>query len=570
MGDGRTATAHTDRAIRRGHDNSKSTCRGTEAAPPVNIEEKDVSHFDAIVSGCGPTGGVLANLLAANGMRVCVVEKFAQIYPLPRAIVLDWEVMRALQYCGVAHALFPSTRPHPGTDFLGVDGEIIKLFDPLPPPYALGWPATSTFIQPELEKMLRRALKLRPNVIMKLGHVLTEPRQDAVGVTATIVDVETDRSEAITADVLIGCDGANSDVRASLGFVLEDYQFDEWWVVVDAWQLCDTILPRKTTQYCWPSRPATYVVGPGNLRRWEIKMLPGEEPRDFDNPGKLRAVLANYVDVRCFDIWRSASYRFAARIGDRWANNRIFLAGDAVHQTPPFLGQGLCAGVRDAFNLAWKLIFAKRHGWSETLLSSYQIERKPHVAKIVQHAKEFGLIIGEMDEQRALERDRNLRAQLHDGRMITSRQAFIPNLTGGILGEDPLSGSLMVQPEVVCAGRTALMDDLIAMSFLYVTTGTDPQCWMNAHDAFWKRLNGERIAFVRAAEMAREGVISMQETANTFQTWADANGIKAIIVRPDRYVYAIVESESDLTKKLALLSQQLGLGFENKSAQTTD
>ena len=518
-----------------------------------------MTHYDAIIVGCGPVGGVLANLLAAEGLSVCVVEKFREVYPRPRAIVLDWEVMRALQYCGIAHALHPSTRPHPGTDFVGIDGGIIKIFDPLPPPYALGWPATSTFIQPTLERMLRRALERRPHAAMRLGWTLAGFQEGTGGVSATIREGERGRSEAITADVLIGCDGANSDVRRSLGFALDDYQFDEWWIVVDAWQLCDTELPRKTTQYCWPSRPATFVVGPGNLRRWEIKLLPSEHPRDFDNPDRLRAVMAAFVDVSCFDIWRSATYRFAARVGDRWASRRIFLAGDAVHQMPPFLGQGLCAGVRDAFNLAWKIVFAKRHGWSEALLASYEIERKPHVATVIRHAKEFGLIIGEMDEARARARDRVLRAELHEGRMVTSRQAFIPDLAGGILGGDALSGSLMVQPEVADEDRTRLMDDLTPMAFLYVTDGQEPQAWMSPHAAFWKRLGGERIAFVAPETGGVDGVRAMTETGRIFAGWADARSIRAAIVRPDRYVYAAVTDAQDLADKLQRLADQLGV-----------
>ncbi|MBW5433737.1 bifunctional 3-(3-hydroxy-phenyl)propionate/3-hydroxycinnamic acid hydroxylase [Bradyrhizobium canariense] len=518
-----------------------------------------LQHFDVLVSGCGPTGGVLSNLLAAQGLSVCVVERFPEVYPTPRAIVLDWEAMRTLQYCGVAHTLFPSTRPHPGTDFLGVDGEIIKLFDPAPPPYALGWPSTSTFVQPELEKMLRRALSLRANVTTKLGCTVTDFAEDSARVVVTIANNATGASETATATFLVGCEGANSEIRKRLGVNLEDYRFDEWWIVIDAWQLRDTDLPRKTTQYCWPSRPATYVVGPRNLRRWEIKLLAQESPAEFDDPARVRAVMANYVDIRCFDIWRSATYRFAARVGDRWASRRVFLAGDAVHQMPPFLGQGLCAGLRDAFNLAWKLVLAQRHGGSDILLSTYETERKPHVAKVIQHAKEFGLIIGEMDEARARERDRILRAELREGRMTTTRQAFIPNLTNGILTNDLLSGSLMVQPEVVISGRTRLMDDICPMAFLYVTANPAAQTWMEPHADAWRRIGGQRIVIQSSAEPVPDGVVALVEAGDIFARWAAANDTAAVVVRPDRYVYATVQDENDLAHKLKRLYGQLGL-----------
>lgn len=516
-------------------------------------------HYDAVISGCGPTGAVLANLLAAQGLSVCVIERYAEVYDKPRAIVLDWEVMRALQYCGVAHTLFPTTRPHPGTDFLGLDGDLIKLFDPAPPPHALGWPATSTFIQPELERMLRRALELRPNVAMLLDHRVTGFNDAGDHVEVQYAgNSEGGNVQTVTADFLIGCDGANSATREALGASWVDLDFDQWWVVVDAWQRCDTDLPKKTTQYCWPSRPATLVHGPGNLRRWELKLLDGEKPGDFDDLPTLKAAMAPYVDIRCFDIWRHAAYRFAARTSDAWRRNRVFLAGDAVHQTPPFLGQGLCAGVRDAFNLAWKLVHVKRHGWNEAVLASYEQERRPHVAKIVEHAKEFGLIIGEMDETRARGRDRELRAQLESGQMVTTRQSFIPDLAGGLVTDLPMAGSLMVQPRVEANGQVAdLMDDVLPMEFLLVTAGVEPQSWLQGFERAWSELRGVRVAFVPAPTESEGDVHIFVETDGTFASWAAGNDIRAAIIRPDRYVHGIARTRDELRRMLGDLCPTL-------------
>lgn len=499
-------------------------------------------HYDAIISGCGPVGATLANLLASQGLSVRIIDKDLAIYDKPRAIVLDWEAMRALQFAGVAHDLSPETKPHPGTDFIGVEGQLIKLFDPAPPPYALAWPATLTFVQPRLEEFLRNRLETRSNVEISLGTLFTGFEDKGDYVTVTIKDVETSVEETITADFLIGCDGSWSPVRTQLGIGLEDKEFDEWWVVVDALQLRETPLPKKTTQYCQPKRPATYVVGPRDLRRWEIKILPHEDPTTFNDPEVLNKVLADFVDLDAMSIWRSAVYRFHALVGKDWRRGRVIMAGDSMHQMPPFLGQGLCAGIRDAFNLAWKIAGIKHQGMELDLLDTYQQERKPHVSTVIDHAKEFGLIIGELDETKAQNRDKLLQSQLASGTMITTRQGFIPNLADGLIDlETALAGHLFVQPTIVDdSGVEKLSDDVLPMRFVYVTLGTEAQHWLDDHSE-WKRIGGHRLAIMPSDTETLptdDGVEVIREKNNLFTDWARKNGVQALLIRPDRYVYA--------------------------------
>ena len=224
--------------------------------------------------------------------------------------------------------------------------------------------------------------------------------------------------------------------------------------MVDALQQRETAIPAKGTQFCWPWRPATFIPGPGRLRRWELKIMPGETPAEFDDPARVRAVLADHVDADAVEIWRSAAYRFAARVGTEWRKGRVLLAGDAIHQTPPFLGQGLGSGIRDAANLAWKLVHIRRTGFNAALLDSYRDERRPHVVTVVEAAKKFGRIVGELDMDKARARDAELEAALKAGRMETRRQKFVPDLETGILDPEPgvpwadqVAGKLMVQPE---------------------------------------------------------------------------------------------------------------------------
>lgn len=528
-----------------------------------------MNRFDVVISGCGPVGATFANLLAAQGLQVCIVEKYREIYDKPRAITFDWEGMRVLQFCGVAHELSPGTRPHPGTDFRGVDGQLIKIFDPLPPPWDLGWPPTLNFVQPEMERILRAALARRANVTVLMGWTVEGFEDTGDEVSVTMRETESDAKQTIVGDFLIGCDGANSEIRTALGFGMEDYGFDENWLVVDAHQLKETPLPAKTTQYCWPSRPATYLVGPGTLRRWELKIMPHETPAEFDDPARVREAMSAYVDMDAFEIWRSATYRFNARVGIEWRKGRVLLAGDAVHQTPPFLGQGLCAGVRDAANLAWKIVHVQRSGFNDALLDSYQDERRPHVGKLIEHAKDFGVIIGELDEVRARQRDAELSAQLAAGQTKTKRQGFIPNLETGIIDPVPapgdlnqIAGTLMAQPKILNPeGEARLLDDHVPMEFLFVTKDLEQQSWMEGSDDVWTTIGGRRLVIATGdtPQPARTSGATevLSEVDGTMARWRERTGVSAVLVRPDRYVYAAVTDRADLQAKLSRLAGKL-------------
>src|SRR5262249_46401165 len=299
-------------------------------------------------------GARMGSLVGGRGLRVAVIDAEQGIYDKPRALTFDHEAMRVFQACGLAHRIAEYTAPHRGTHYLGVDGRVIKKFDPLPPPHPLGWSPTITFVQPELERLLREGAA-GAGVDVFLGHLGIGFEQDDGGVTLMVRDVARGEERVLHARALLGCDGANSFVRKQLDIALEDLGFDEWWMVVDTLIRRPVELPPRSIQYCWPSRPATFVPGPGTLRRWEIKVLPGEDPETFGRHDNLVRQIARFADLGCLEIWRSAVYRFHALLAQRWRCGRVFLLGDACHQTPPFLGQGMCAGIRDAANLAWKL-----------------------------------------------------------------------------------------------------------------------------------------------------------------------------------------------------------------------
>lgn len=499
---------------------------------------------DVAIVGMGPVGATLACLLGRAGLSVVICDREPAIFDKPRAIVLDHEALRVLQFCGVSRDFLHSLVPHTGTDFVGVDGQLIKLFDPKAPPFDLGWPPNVMFIQPELEEALAQAMADHSGIVARRGWTVTDIRQDGEGAMLDATDAD-GRAHSLRAGWVVGADGANSIVRRLAGLALEDLDFAEWWVVVDAWLVGEAALPRKTTQYCQPRRPATFVVGPRNLRRWEIKLLPGEKPEDFGDEGSLRRLLSEFVDVDALNVWRSAVYRFRATSARQWRNERLLIAGDAAHTTPPFLAQGLCAGMRDAINLAWKLAQVVR-GAPAALLDSYGEERGPHVREIVRYAKEFGLIIGELDHDRAVRRDADLMAELKSGVARTERQAFIPDLHTGLIDRHGIAaGSLFVQPMIRTGEGAALMDDVIGPDFLLVAT--DPNALALDADlaARWAVIGGRRLLFGGAA-VADPAIEPVAEVDGRVSGWLNGLGAVGAVIRPDRYVYGAADESSAL------------------------
>jgi 3-(3-hydroxy-phenyl)propionate hydroxylase len=512
--------------------------------------------YDIAIVGYGPVGATLANLLAQYGLKIAVVEQAAGIYDKPRAITLDHEVLRVFQACGLAAVMEQGIAPHPGTHYLGVDGQIIKIFDPLPPPYPLGWTPTATFVQPDVEQALRAKLSGYDRADVFLSTRAVSLAQNGEGVS---LSVDADGGERVLrARYLVGCDGANSFVRKQLGVGFEDLAFDEWWMVVDAFTADPAKRPAKCFQYCRPSRPGTYLPGPGTLRRWEIKLLPGEDPNAAGTPDNVLALLQGFTDTSDLTIWRSAVYRFHALLAQSWRSGRVFMMGDAVHQTPPFLGQGLCAGIRDAVNLAWKLALVLRGDAKPSLLDSYEIERKPHVRSIVAHAKEFGKIIGELDPVAAAARDLQLRAELNSGQAQTIRQKFIPDLAAGIIAQgEKAAGSLFVQPSIRRDGSNVIrLDDLLAPGFVIVTATRESMNGLSpASLRIWQKLNGQRmIVGTRAIDAAPDDVVAVTETDRLFADWLRDNAIEAVIVRPDRYVFAGAQTAAELNALIGTLA----------------
>lgn len=508
--------------------------------------------YDVAIVGFGPTGAVAAALLGKRGLRTFVCDRQREVYDKPRAIALDHEIMRVFQELGLEEELAAFTEPFTDSLFYGVDGALIKRMSTVPPPYPLGYTPSLVFTQPRLEEVLRRHVGQLASVTLALGQSVTGLQQ---GDGQATLDLQGDdgRSCTVQARYVIACDGASSTVRGLAGLQLDDLGFDEPWLVIDVLLNEHGLakVPATSVQYCEPQRPCSYIIGPANHRRWEISINAGEDPQHLATPEGAWPLLARWITPDDATLWRQASYRFHALVARDWRSGRIFLAGDAAHQQPPFLGQGMCQGIRDVANLCWKLDAVLGGGAPDALLDSYGPERKAHVTELTRRIKHIGQLIGERDPAAARERDQSLLAQAGGVVQPTPRQDVQPPI--GSAGDaacclaspsHAACGTLFPQPWMLRAEGRLRLDHLAGTGWRLVLAA-------NAGDA------------VRASarQQAGDGALTLVDLAEA--GWHEADGVlagwmarhqcQAALVRPDHYVFGIADSADALDGLLGQL-----------------
>ena len=504
--------------------------------------------FDVAIVGFGPSGAVAAGLLGAQGIRTYVCDKLHDVYDKPRAIALDHEIIRLFQQMGVAKKIKPYTEPFTDSVYYGVDGQVIKRMSTVAPPYPLGHTPSIVFTQPPAERILREHALSFPSVTVQLGQMLKKVTQDAQQVTLTLAG-DDGVTFTVQARYLIACDGASSTVRGQVGIELEDLGFDEPWLVVDVLVNEKGLarLPTTSVQYCKPERPSTYLICPGKHRRWEISINPGEDPKQVATPDGTWKLLAPWLTPADATLWRQASYRFHALVASEWRRGRVFMAGDAAHQQPPFLGQGMCQGVRDVANLSWKLGAVLKAGAPERLLDSYGAERKAHVIDLTTRIKGIGKIICERDPVRARERDAKLLAECGGVVKPTPRQEVQPALRAGLLTQQTHAarGTIFPQPWLQMPdGERQRMDDVLGSGWRLVLD--------SRADAGLQRL--ARAQALPGLRVVQLGTAAFTETDGVLQRWFERHGCAAALVRPDHYVYGVASRAQELAAQLAALA----------------
>jgi 3-(3-hydroxy-phenyl)propionate hydroxylase len=471
----------------------------------------DPTKFDCdlLVVGLGPVGDVLAGLARLHGLSVIAIDKEADIHPLPRAAVFDDEIMRIFQMLGVAETVASHCRAPDLYQFVTADGQVLLEFPLKQMVTESGWAHSYSLHQPAVEQCLAdRLARLGVDIRREVGFKSLV--QDAAGVTATVEGAA--GAYRLRARYLVGCDGARSPVREALGVGLFDYGFDEPWLVLDAVIEAPGDLSPTIRQICDPKRPVTYMPMAAPRFRWEFMIRPDETPEQMLGDGVIEALLAPWGCADRLTVERRAVYRFHALVAERWRDRRVLLAGDAAHQMPPFAGQGMCSGIRDACNLAWKLALAVRGEGGEALLDSYQAEREPHVRAITETAIAMGRTVCILDEAAAAARDAGMLAQRAAGAQDISIR--YPDLSGGLLTTTPAAGALF--PQVV--GGERWLDEVLGLDTVLIGRG----------------LPATRGSGVRAIELDDP---ALSPFATGIEAWLDQRGAASVLVRPDRHVF---------------------------------
>jgi 2-polyprenyl-6-methoxyphenol hydroxylase-like FAD-dependent oxidoreductase len=482
-------------------------------------------RYDVAIVGYGPVGQTLAILLGQRGWKVGVFEKQAAAYPLPRAVHFDHEVARILQAAGLGEQLPRLTESADTYEWRNAAGETLLVIGSKDTSLS-GWPEANMFAQPELERALDARVRTLPSVEVHRGAEVVDIRPAPAEVALVVAGPERE----IGARWVVGCDGANSFVRRNLGSTVTDLGFFFDWLIVD-------LVPRERRawtpinwQLCDPARPTTVVSGGPGRRRWEFMRLPGESVADLDSEATAWRLLAPWgMMPDTASLERHALYTFQARWVDRWRQGRLLIAGDAAHQMPPFAGQGMCAGLRDAANLAWKLDLVLGGLAPDALLDTYESERVAQVRRVIDFSIELGKVICVADPAAAAARDAAMIAAVEDRGPTPPLPppAIGPGL---VVDGDPLAGHLFLQGEVRRGDATGRFDDVVGRGFTLVSPVADP---------------ASRLAPELAGLFASLGGISAQvapggpvhDLHGGYARWFAANGVGVVLQRPDFHVF---------------------------------
>jgi 3-(3-hydroxy-phenyl)propionate hydroxylase len=488
-----------------------------------------------LVAGAGPAGSTVALLLARLGVPCTVVERRGDIHPLPRAVHLDDEAVRVLQRIGLAGAFARISRPATG----------LRLVDARLRPFAEfrrdraagshGHPESNLFDQPDLDRVLRAELVRHPLVNLRVGTEVTGLDQPPDATAPVRVELSgPGGAETVWAQAVVGCDGAGSAVRAAIGSRLHDLGFTDRWFVVDVRSARPIPTWGGVEQVCGGRRAATFLPLPGDRYRWEFRMRADETAEVLARPVRMAELIAPWrVPLTQLEVLRAAEYTFRARLADRWRAGRVLLLGDAAHLTPPFIGQGLGAGLRDAHNLAWKLAAVLGGGvpgvTPEEVLASYQSERGAHAEAVIRGAVRVGrAMTGGAGVAAALRRPLTGMLLRLPGVRARAERGIVPRFPPGPLVDrarhrHDLPGTVCPQPAVRAGGVATPLDEVLGDGYALLTAGS-----VDAGLAARARTLGARTVRL-GHDLADDG---------TLLAWLAAGGASAALVRPDRVVQA--------------------------------
>jgi 3-(3-hydroxy-phenyl)propionate hydroxylase len=487
------------------------------------VSENAVPHFPVVIVGAGPTGVTAATMLAQYGVDSLILDRWPDVYPQPRAVHLDDEIYRVIARLGIADEFATISRPTLGLRLVDKQFRVLGEFHREPSRSRNGFPQANMFDQPELEALLRANLKRYPNAQLRGNAEVIDLIDSGKCIRITFTDRSDGRVHQVDADYLLGCDGANSLVRAQMGSAMRDLNFQQRWLVVDVASDADLHQWDGVHQVCDPVRAGTYMrIGPGRYR-WEFQLLAGETADDFGTVDALRSLIAPWtagVAATEMTLVRVAEYTFRAQLADRWRRGNVFILGDAAHLTPPFIGQGMGAGMRDAANLAWKIAGVQGGTLAPDVLDSYEQERKPHARHMIRLALGVGWAmtgggrLGNVARRAVLPRLRlipGLRDKVVDS---TTPALHASALVRKSHRPRQLAGKLCPNPLLPNGQR---LDDAVGTGFALITTRPPD-------------------AAAEASLRHRRVTVVVAEPGGALDSWLHRGGARAALVRPDRTV----------------------------------
>jgi 3-(3-hydroxy-phenyl)propionate hydroxylase len=493
------------------------------------------------VIGAGPTGLAVASLLGRMGIDTLVLEKNPKPLTIPRAIVLDDEGARTLQAAGAIERLLPFTVEGEGPVFIDDDGEVLARFESGSREY--GYSKRYFVHQPTLERALLQGLQGAEHVQVQFATEVVSVQNHSEHV---VIEARTDNvMHSIRAGVVLACDGARSPVRQMLGIQMHGSTYADEWLVVDTENDPDS--SRSTKAHCYLTRPFVSVPAPHGGRRYEFKLLPGESRDDMMSLSAVQKLLAPMRQVRAEDITRTAVYGFQARVAERLIDGRILLLGDAAHLTPPFAGQGMNAGLRDALNVAWKVALVVRGEARAELLQSYETERRAPIWAMIQLAVMIGeILMPQCDADRDLRSGILRKLSGYPGaREYLFGMGFKPRprYSGGafVAVERPnvpasLVGCMIPQPWLHVSEKTVPLDDLIGCNFAILVQSRALEQFALEHRAeLWPELKPAivRLGDDRPTESKSDSHCGPDSDDVAFPLRAHRDQL--LLVRPDRY-----------------------------------
>jgi 3-(3-hydroxy-phenyl)propionate hydroxylase len=511
---------------------------------------ENLNFVSVVIVGAGPTGITAATQLAQYGVDCLVLDRWEDVYPQPRAVHLDDEIYRLVAGLGIADEFAAISRPARGLQLRDRNARVLAEFHRECAESANGFPQANMFDQPEFEALLRANLKHYPHAVLRGNAEVTEAVQiGADRVQVTFTDRVSGEEHSVEAQYLLGCDGANSVVRTAIGACMEDLKFRQRWLVVDVVTDAELNQWEGVHQVCDPHRAATYMRIGDTRYRWEFRLLPDETADDYNTMAALYPLIRPWVEGIApeeLDLVRVGEYTFRAQVANHWRSDNIFILGDAAHLTPPFIGQGLCAGLRDAMNLAWKLA-GVANGWlPESVLDTYEQERMPHARYMIRFALAMGTAMTAGGEAGNLLR-RVVVPRLHliPGVREKIVDSTTPALHGSELvmksrGRRQLAGRLCPNP-VLLEGKR--LDEVVGARFAVITSAP--------------------LSPSQRDEMTRRGAVVVTAHPGTeLALCLRAGRAKAAVVRPDRTVLCAGRNVAEVCRAVPVFAPPADTGAD--------